>query len=156
MNPKYGIISNRFIIFQKTFKRVRMKIKMSEKTLTMKLLKEKYGVCRLDKAELIPEWTKNSKFLSITRTDEELSIVCSQESIPEDIKCEKDWRILKILGPLDFSLIGILASISRVLAQNGISIFAISTYDTDYILVRSKDIDNAVKSLIGENYEVID
>ena len=129
---------------------------MAEKILTMKLLKEKYGVCRLDKAELIPEWTENSKFLSITRTDEELSIVCSQESIPEDIKCEKDWRILKILGPLDFSLIGILASISRVLAQNGISIFAISTYDTDYILVRSKDIDNAVKSLIDENYEVID
>lgn len=133
-----------------------MKIEMVEKILTMKLLKEKYGVCRLYKAELIPEWTKSSNFLSITRTDEELSIVCSQESIPEDIKCEKDWRILKILGPLDFSLIGILASVSRVLAQNRISIFAISTYDTDYILVRSKDIDNAVKSLVSENYEVID
>lgn len=129
---------------------------MVGKILTMKLLKEKYGVCRLDKTELIPEWAKNSNFFSVTRTSDELSIVCYQDSIPNDIKCEKDWRILKIQGPLDFSLIGILASISKILAQNGISIFAISTYDTDYILVKNKDIDNAIESLIKEKYEVID
>ncbi len=128
---------------------------MVEKILTMKLLKERYGVCRLDKNELIPEWTKNSDFLSITKTSDELSIVCTEASIPKDTKCEKDWRILKIEGPLDFSLIGILASISTILAQKGISIFAISTYDTDYILVKNNDIDNAVKSLIKERYEVI-
>lgn len=129
---------------------------MVEKILTMKLLKERYGVCRLDKTELIPEWSKNSDFFSITRTADELSIVCSQDNIPNDIKCEKDWRMLKIQGPLDFSLIGILASISTVLAQKGISIFAISTYDTDYILVKNKDIDNAIEALIKERYEVID
>lgn len=128
---------------------------MVEKILTMKLLKEKYGVCRLEKTALIPEWSKNSEFFSITRTADELSIVCSQDNIPNDIKCEKDWRILKIQGPLDFSLIGILASISAVLAQKGISIFAISTYDTDYILIKNKDIDNSIKSLIKERYEVI-
>ena len=129
---------------------------MAEKILTMKLLKEKYGVCRLDKTELIPEWAQNSQFFSITKTVDELSIVCSQDNIPNEIKCEKDWRILKIEGPLDFSLIGILASISSILAQKGISIFAISTYDTDYILVKNKDIDNAIESLIKEKYEVID
>ena len=129
---------------------------MVEKILTMKLLKEKYGVCRLNKNELIPEWAQNSDFFSITKTCDELSIVCSQDDIPNDIKCEKDWRILKIEGPLDFSLIGILASISTILAQKGISIFAISTYDTDYILVKNKDIDNAIQSLIKERYEVID
>ena len=129
---------------------------MVEKILTMKLLKEKYGVCRLDKTELIPKWAQNSEIFSITRTLDELSIVCIEDSIPNDIKCEKDWRILKIEGPLDFSLIGILASISTILAQKGISIFAISTYDTDYILVKNKDIDNAVESLIKERYEVID
>jgi len=128
---------------------------MKSKILTMKLLEEKYGVCRLDKTESIPEWSKNSNFFSITRTEDELSIVCSQDSIPDDIKCEKDWRILKVQGPLDFSLIGILASISRVLAQKGISIFAVSTYDTDYILVKNRDIDNAIKSLVNEGYEVI-
>jgi len=129
---------------------------MVEKILTMKLLKEKYGVCRLDKIELIPKWVQNSEIFSITRTSDELSIVCIEDSIPNDIKCEKDWRILKIEGPLDFSLIGILASISTILAQKGISIFAISTYDTDYILVKNKDIDNAVESLIKERYEVVD
>jgi uncharacterized protein len=128
---------------------------MVEKILTMKLLKEKYGVCRLNKTELIPEWAKNIDFFSITKTSDELSIVCSEDNIPNDIKCERDWRILKIEGPLDFSLIGILASISTILAQKGISIFAISTYDTDYILVKNKDIDNAMDSLIKERYEVI-
>lgn len=128
---------------------------MVEKILTMKLLKEKYGVCRLGKTQLIPEWAQNSDFFSITRTSDELSIVCIEESIPNNVKCEKDWRILKIEGPLDFSLIGILASVSKILAQKGISIFAISTYDTDYILVKNKDIDNAIQSLIKERYEVI-
>lgn len=122
----------------------------------MKLLRGKYGVCRLDKSDLIPEWMQNSDFLSITRTQEELSVVCSEESIPNDIKCEKDWRILKIEGPLDFSLVGILASISTVLAQKKISIFAVSTYDTDYILVKNKDIDSAIAALTSEGYEIID
>lgn len=128
---------------------------MEEKILTMKLLNGKYGVCRLDKNELIPTWAQNSNFFSITKTSDELSIVCSQDDIPDDIKYEKDWKILKILGPLDFSLIGILSSISTILAQKGISIFAISTYDTDYILVKNKDIDNAIAALIAERYEVI-
>ena len=128
---------------------------MIEKILTMKLLKEKYGVCRLDKTTSIPEWAQNSDFFSITRTSDELSIVCIEDSIPNDVKCEKDWRILKVEGPLDFSLIGILASISTILAQKGISIFAISTYDTDYILVKNKDINNAIEALVNERYDII-
>jgi len=129
---------------------------MPEKTLTMKLLKGKYGICRLDKTDSIPGWAKNSEFLSITRTLDELSIVVTEECIPDDIKCEKGWRVLKIEGPLDFSLIGILASISTILARNRISIFAVSTYDTDYILVRNKDIDSAIAALVNEGYEIID
>ena len=128
---------------------------MSEKMLTMRVLEKKIGVCRLDKRDSIPEWAKDSEFFSITKTLDELSIVCAESSIPNDIKCEKDWRILKIDGVLDFSLIGILASISTILAQKGISIFAISTYDTDYILVKDKDINNAIEALVNESYEVI-
>ncbi|HHW00782.1 MAG TPA: ACT domain-containing protein [Clostridiaceae bacterium] len=129
---------------------------MSEKTLTMKLLKGKYGVCRLDKTDLIPEWAQNSDFISITRTLDELSIVCAEESIPGHVKCEKDWRILKIEGPLDFSLIGILAKISTILSEKRISIFAVSTYDTDYILVKNKDIDSAIAALVNEGNEIMD
>jgi hypothetical protein len=128
---------------------------MSEKILTMKLLKEKYGVCRLNNIATIPEWAKLGDFFSITKTEEELSIVCNEDNIPQDIKCERHWRILKVQGPLDFSLIGILASISNTLAEKEISIFAISTYDTDYILVKEKDIDKAVAALVNENYEII-
>lgn len=132
-----------------------MKIKMAEKILTIKLFKKTYGVARLDKTDSIPEWSQNSNFFSATRTAEELSIVCPQDNIPDDIKYEKDWRILKIEGPLDFSLIGILASISSLLSQERISIFAISTYDTDYILVKSKDINNAIKVLTKGGYNLI-
>jgi hypothetical protein len=128
---------------------------MSEKILTMKLLEERFGVCRLNINELIPEWARNSEFYSITKTADELSIVCSQINIPSYIRCENDWRILKVVGPLDFSLIGILSSISSILAHNKISIFAIPTFDTDYVLVKDKDIENAIDALSSANYEII-
>lgn len=133
-----------------------MEVRMLGKKLVMKAIDEIYGVCRLDNNQPVPDWVKDSRFYSITRTFEELSIVCSQESIPDDVKCERDWRMLKVEGPLDFSLIGILSSISTVLAQSKISIFAISTFDTDYILLKSKDFDNAIKALNNEGYEIIE
>ncbi|AJH00305.1 amino acid-binding protein [Clostridium beijerinckii] len=128
---------------------------MSEKILTIRLLEEKYGVCRLNNNESIPEWIKNSDFFSITKTCDELSIVCLEKDMPDEVKCEKEWRILKVEGQLDFSLVGILSSISTILAKSGIGIFAISTYDTDYILVKEKDVDNAMKALIKNKYDVI-
>lgn len=135
---------------------------MASIKLTMKLLTEKYSVCRLDKNNLIPSWATNGEFFSITKTEDELSIVCSQENLPHNmqyelinIQCEKDWRILKVEGPLDFSLVGILSSISGLMAQEQISIFALSTYDTDYILVKDNDIDSAINALIKNNYDVI-
>jgi hypothetical protein len=128
---------------------------MKEKILTLKFLKEKYGVCRLDNTESIPGWAEKGGFFSATKTSDELSIVCCQENIPEYIKCERNWRILKVEGPLDFSLIGILSSISSILAKRGISIFAISTYDTDYILVGDGDVNDAVEALSEEKYNVI-
>ena len=135
---------------------------MTSIKLTMKLLKEKYSVCRLDKNSIIPNWVMNGEFFSITKTEDELSIVCSQENLPHNmqhelanIQCEKDWRILKVEGPLDFSLVGILSSISSLMAKEKISIFALSTYDTDYILVKENNIDAAINVLIKNNYDVI-
>ena len=129
---------------------------MEESKLTMKLLKEKYGVARLEKDSLIPKWATDGEFYSISKTEDELSIVCLQENIPASVKCENEWRVLKVVGPLDFALVGILASISSLMASVSISIFAISTYDTDYILIKEKDIDNAIKSLRSNSYIVID
>ena len=126
-----------------------------EKKLTLKLLKDKYSVCRLNKNDEIPKWIFQEEFFSITKTDEELSVVCLQDKIKENIKCEKDLRILKIEGPLDFSLIGILSRISTLMANNGISIFAISTYDTDYILIKEESINKAIEVLENNNYNII-
>lgn len=126
-----------------------------KKILTMKLIKETFGVCRFENNDTIPTWAFEGEFFSITKTDDELSVVCGEKYIPMDVKCERDWRALKVLGPLDFSLVGILSKISTVLANESVSIFAISTYDTDYILVKSKDIEKAVSSLEKENYEIV-
>jgi len=127
---------------------------MTEKKLTIKLLDGVFGVCKLNNEDKIPEWAVNQHFYSVTKTADELSVVCLQEDIPDGVQCESDWRLLKVMGVLDFSLIGIIHSISQVLAENKISIFVISTYNTDYILVKDKDIDNALKAL-SEEYEII-
>lgn len=128
---------------------------MTEKKLTLRLLEGNYSVCRLTLGGEFPKWALGSDFYSITKTSEELSVVCAQQDIPEDVLCERDWRILKVEGPLDFSLVGILFSVSMVLAENDISIFAISTYDTDYILVKDKDAKEAVRALRENHYNVI-
>ncbi|MEG0295200.1 MAG: ACT domain-containing protein [Clostridium sp.] len=129
---------------------------MIEKKLKMSLLKETYGVCRLNSNETIPNWGINGEVYSITKTKDELSIVCEEENIPSDVKCERSWRVLKIEGPLDFSLVGILAKISTLMADNSISIFAISTYDTDYILIKEKDIEKAIEALQDDIYDVLE
>jgi uncharacterized protein len=120
-----------------------------EKKLTIKVFDQILGVCRLDKSAEVPDWAKGD-FLSVTRTCDELSIVCCQKNIPEHVKCERGWRYFMIDATLDFSLVGILASLSGTLARQGISIFAISTYDTDYILVKEQDLDRAVETLVQE------
>ncbi|NLL38887.1 MAG: ACT domain-containing protein [Clostridiales bacterium] len=128
---------------------------MEAEKLTMEVLSGKYGVCRLEKDSPIPQWALKGDFFSITKTSDELSVVCSEGNIPGDIRCEKDWKILKILGPLDFALTGILASVSAILARAEISIFALSTYDTDYILVKDKDVVRAMAELNSEGYDFI-
>jgi hypothetical protein len=135
---------------------ISMKGSGSEMALKMKLLEGVYGVCRLGSAEPVPGWAgSRGGFLSVTRTEDELSVVCLQDGIPEDAKCERGWRIYKVLGPLDFSLVGILAGISGALAKSGVSMFAVSTYDTDYILVKGSDIGRASEALEGEGCEIV-
>ena len=125
--------------------------------LDFKLLKGSYSIYRLNKDSAIPDWTCDSEFYSITRTREELSIVCKHVDIEMDnIKIDKHWRILKITGPLDLSLIGIIADISGLLKENQIPIFTISTYDTDYILVKNQYTDKALTVLKNNGHKVFD
>ena len=122
----------------------------------MKLKKLPYTltVCKVDSAEHID---LNADFYFIGRTDEELSLVCRTESIPENTTAREDgWRGFRIEGTLDFSLIGILAPITAILAENKIGIFAVSTYNTDYVLVKEENYEKALAVLSAAGYDVTD
>jgi uncharacterized protein len=114
------------------------------------------AVCRLDPAQPLPSWAqvREGEFFSITCTRNELSIILPQGYAPKAAKCERDWRILGVKGPVDFTLVGILAGLSGTLADAGISIFSVSTHDTDYILVKCGDLDRAVAALRQAGYSV--
>ena len=120
---------------------------MSHTNLTLSLLADTFAICRLEPDVDIPSWALAGDFYSITRTVEELSLVCLQEVVPEGTRAEKGYRCLKVGGPLDFSLTGILSSLTIPLAQAGISVLAISTFDTDYLLVKEAQVDRAVQKL---------
>ena len=108
--------------------------------MQLKVIPGSYSIVKLSPAMEIPPKVYHSKFLSITRTDEELSIVCESHLTPKSGNFETDFELIKVQGPLDFSLTGILASLASPLADAKISIFSVSTFDTDYLLVRSKDV----------------
>jgi hypothetical protein len=110
---------------------------------TLELLTDTFAICRLDPDAPIPDWAQGD-FVSITRTQEELSIVCRREDVRDDVQAERGWRCLRIVGKLDFSLVGVIANITKVLADVGLSVFVMSTYDTDYFLVRQQDVDQTV------------
>jgi len=115
--------------------------------LTLSVLSEEFGVCRLESSTEIPTWATDTSFFSITRTPEELSIVCLATSIPREILSERGWRCLKVHGPLNFDQTGILLLLAEPLAKAGISIFAVSTYDTDYVLVKGGNLPKALEVL---------
>jgi hypothetical protein len=118
--------------------------------MQLTLLPDTLAVCRLAPQEALPAWAlQRSVFFSVTWTVDELSIVCSAASVPEYIRCEQPWKVLKIVGPLDFSLVGILAPLATSLAQANISIFALSTFETDYILIKEEQVGRAVEVLQG-------
>ncbi len=127
---------------------------MPDASLKMELLDGTYGICSLDRSSPIPPWSQNSGFFSITVTPDELSIVTDEDSIPSDVQCDRAWRILRLVGPLDFALTGVLAKLSSILAEKHISIFAISTYNTDYILVKESNIQQAIDGLTEHCYAI--
>ncbi|MEW6126179.1 MAG: ACT domain-containing protein [Acidobacteriota bacterium] len=127
---------------------------MSAIQLTLSLLPETLAVCRLSQEENIPGWATKGEFYSVTRTADELSIVCDAANIPPEVQREENWRCLKIAGTLDFSMIGILSSLTTSLAEAEISIFAISTFDTDYLLVKSDKLKKAIAVLSSTGHRV--
>ena len=128
---------------------------MDRNNLILELLPDTYSICRLDPQADIPSWALAGDFLSITRTRNELSLVCSQELVPHGVQCEEGWRCIKVRGPLDFSLVGILASLTSSLAEAGISIFAVSTFKTDYLLVKVENLERTISKLQEAGHHVV-
>lgn len=109
----------------------------------MQLLEGDYGVARLEPSEPIPAWAEGQGFVSISRSDEELSIVCLDSRIPEGVRDDRGWACLKLLGPFAFDETGIVLSVIAPLSSNGIGIFVVSTFDGDHVMVKREDLDVA-------------
>ena len=122
---------------------------METKKLTLSILQEKLGICHFSAKTPVPEWALSEMgFRSITRTQDELSIVCPQDKIPAGVIFEENWRVFKLEGVVDgVYAVGIIAALSKPLADAGISIFNISTYETNYLLVEEKNLEKAKEVL---------
>jgi hypothetical protein len=123
-------------------------------SLRLSVLEERLAVCRLEPWAEIPPWAASAPFFSVTRTFDELSVVCLEERVPAGITCERGWRALKLEGPLDFGLVGVLASVAAPLSESGVGVLAIATYDTDYVLVKEEQLDLATAALRERGHEV--
>ena len=115
-----------------------------------------WAVVRLGAHEAIPAWADAGPLVSITRTAHELSIVCPEAVVPSEIRCEGGWALIQLQGPFEFSQVGVLASFASPLAKAGVSLFAISTYDTDYLLVRRDQLGAATHALIDAGHVLED
>ncbi|HWA85080.1 MAG TPA: ACT domain-containing protein [Opitutus sp.] len=124
-------------------------------TLTLRARPGTYAVCRLAPNTAIPTWAVNAAgFTSITRTTDELSIVCAESVAPFDVHAERGWALLKLDGPFDFSAVGILAAVLQPLAAAGVSVVAVCTFDTDYVLVKRDRLSEATEALRAAGHDV--
>jgi hypothetical protein len=124
--------------------------------LELVLLKEHLAVCRLPAGADVPGWAVAGEFVSVTRTSDELSVVCGEAEVPEGVQADRGWRALRVAGTLELSLVGVLASLANALAGAGVSLFAVSTFDTDYLLVRGHDLERATAALRADGHAVHD
>lgn len=129
---------------------------MKPKNLTIKVLPEKLAVARLDPAQrTMPYWAVGHSLTAGLFTSEETTIICSESEVPKEISHEPGWIALRVEGVLDFGLIGVLSELSTVMANAGISIFALSTFSTDYILIKEHKRSKAIQALKDAGYTVL-
>jgi hypothetical protein len=115
-----------------------------------------FAVCKLPADAAIPPWATAGDLFSVTRTADELSVVCAEAAVPGGVTCERGWRCLRVTGSMPFTLVGVLASLTAPIAAAGIGLFSLSTFDTDYLLVKGSDLGAAVAALRVAGHEVAD
>jgi hypothetical protein len=115
---------------------------------------EPLSICRLPADAPIPPWATGQAFFTVSRTSDELSIVCASALVPANVLTHAGWRALKLVGPFDLLLVGVLLGVAAPLAAAGVTVFPIATYDTDYLLVRHDQLDAAIAALRGAGHDV--
>jgi hypothetical protein len=120
--------------------------------LDLSILPETLAIARLPASVPEPAWGDTGLFRSVTRTHDELSIVCEDGAVPEGVQAARGWRAIRVAGTLEFTATGILSSLTAPLAEARISIFALSTHDTDYVLVRDEALGRAVDVLTAAGH----
>ena len=118
------------------------------------LFQDPFTICRLDKDAAVPDWATSGDFFSVARTPDELSIVCSQGSVPAGVECEVGWRCLKVESPFQFDFSGMITSIAAPLAEVSIDLFAVATQDSDYLMVKEPDLEQTLLVLSQAGYRV--
>jgi len=126
----------------------------SPRKLELTLLPERFAISRLPGNSSLPEWALRGSFFSITRTGDELSVVCELALVPSHVQSQSGWRVLKVHGPFVLSEIGVLSSLASPLAAARVSLFAISTFDTDYLLVAAASLSTAMKALEQAGHKI--
>ena len=124
------------------------------RSFTFQVLGGRYAVVRLDADAPLPGWATAGDFFSVTRTADELSIVCRRELLPAGVLASADWSCMKLVGPFAFDDTGIVASVTTTIAGAGLGVFVVSTYDGDHILVKAADLDAAVSALLAGGHVV--
>jgi len=120
--------------------------------MQLRTLPDSYAVVRLQPGSDLPEWVDKGPFRSVTRTEHEVSVVCREHDVPEGESVDKGWTLLETMGPFDFSLTGAISSLVEPLAAAEVPIFVISTFESDYVLVRSADLARAADALEGAGH----
>jgi hypothetical protein len=124
--------------------------------LKYRVLQENLAVCQLASGARVPEWAIGPGFFCVTQTAEELSIVCEESRVPANVRIERDWVALKLEGPFPFAMTGVLTSFLLPLADAGIPIFAVATFDTDYVLMKREKLEPALVVLGAAGHEMIE
>jgi hypothetical protein len=119
----------------------------ASRSLEIQLLPQHFAMVRLAPDAPIPDWATRGPFFSVSRTAEELSVVTETQNVPGSVQSQAGWRILKVQGPFVLTEVGVLASLASPIAEAGVSLFALSTYDTDYLLIGAEQLEKAASAL---------
>ena len=122
--------------------------------MDLALLSQELAVCRLEDHEPVPDWAWRGELVSVTRARGELSVVCAAGAVPDAVRAERGWRALVVTTAMDFSVTGVAAALTAPLADAGVSVLPIATYDTDYFLVQNDRLADAIEALLAAGHRV--